>query len=278
MRRSTTFGVTERPVVALLLVAEIVVAVALLIRVDTSPSTTAAPVSVPVASSTPSAGTQTDVLRDGRTVEFLMLGGQPALAARMRAEFGDAADAVTAFWGDDWPRRIVVVLTGSDEQFRVIGGGGPDVAATTTRTRIVFAPGADAMSSSALRLVLRHELFHFASSGDTAPDAPRWLAEGVADFVGRPPASRPGPMRAAELAVLPTDVDLYTPGDVRTLAYDRAWWFARFVADQYGTDALKRLYLAVCGPGHRDAADAIRGVLGAESERVLAAWRSWLAG
>ena len=277
MRRSTTSGATKRPVLGLLLAGEFVVAVVLLV------SMAPAPPRPPVVVAAPSAHTATAdasdvVLRDGRTVEFLMLGGEPRLAIRLKAEFSAASNAVSAFWGDDWPRHVVVVLTGTDEQFRVIGGGGPDVAATTTRTRIVFAPGADAMSSSALRLVLRHELFHFASSGDTAPDAPRWLAEGVADFVGRPPASRPGPMRAAELAVLPTDVDLYTPGDVRTLAYDRAWWFARFVADQYGTDALKRLYLAVCGPGHRDAADAIRGVLGAESERVLAAWRSWLAG
>ena len=278
MRRSTTFGVTERPVVALLLVAEIVVAVALLIRVDTSPSTTAAPVSVPVASSTPSAGTQTDVLRDGRTVEFLMLGGQPALAARMRAEFGDAADAVTAFWGDDWPRRIVVVLTGSDEQFRVIGGGGPDIAATTTAERIVFAPGASTISASSLRIVMRHELFHYAARGATAVDAPRWLTEGVADFVGRPPAPRPGPGRATELAVVPTDADLDTPGEVRSLAYDRAWWFSTFVADTYGPAALKALYVAACGVGHVDTDTAIRAVLGADRDEVLAAWRRWLAG
>ena len=59
----------------------------------------------------------------------------------------------------------------------------------------MFAPGAAAMSDASLRIVLRHELFHFASRADTAADAPRWLTEGVADFVGRPPAPRPAGRR-----------------------------------------------------------------------------------
>ena len=42
---------------------------------------------------------------------------------------------------------------------------------------------------------------------------------------------------------LPTDADLDTPGPQRSLAYDRAWWFARFVADTYGTPKLRALYL-----------------------------------
>ena len=57
------------------------------------------------------------------------------------------------------------------------------------------------------------------------------------------------------MAQLPTDADLDTAGATRTLAYDRAWWFARFVADRYGTDALRRLYVRACGPGHPDVAD-----------------------
>ncbi|EUA23932.1 peptidase MA superfamily protein [Mycobacterium xenopi 4042] len=38
--------------------------------------------------------------------------------------------------------------------------------------------GAAAMSDAALRIVLRHELFHYAARADTALDAPRWLTEG----------------------------------------------------------------------------------------------------
>jgi hypothetical protein len=132
-----------------------------------------------------------------------------------------------------------------------------------------------------LRIVLRHELFHFASRAATAADAPRWLTEGVADFVGRP--ATPRPPDAAVLALgphasrgLPTDAELDGPD--RSRAYDRAWWFSRFVADAYGTDTLRALYLRACGPGHPDAVTAVRETLGADLPTVLARWRHWMAG
>ena len=282
MRRSTTSVATERsarPLLGLLLVVELIVAVALLGRSVDAPAASPAPASTVPGTPTAAPGTAL-VLRDGRTAELLVLSGNRGaeLAARIRAELDAAADAVTAFWGDDWPRHVVLVLTGTDEQFDAIGGGGSDIAATTTAQRIAFAPGAAAMSADSLRIVVRHELFHYAARAETATDAPRWLTEGVADFVGRPPAPVPGAERAAELAVLPTDADLDTPGRVRSLAYDRAWWFSRFVADRYGTAALRQLYLAACGDGHTDTDTAIQSVLGADVAEVVAAWRAWLAG
>lgn len=218
-------------------------------------------------------------LADGRTVEYSMLGARGgALVARISAELDGAVAAVSAFWGADWPRDVDIVLTGTEAQFAALGRGGPDIAATTTAERIVFAPGAADTSDDALRVVVRHELFHYAARSATAADAPQWLTEGVADYVGRPATPRPGPARAAELAVLPTDADLGTPGAARSLAYDRAWWFSRFVADRYGPATLRTLYLAACGTGHTDADAAIRSVLGEPTDRVLTAWRAWLAG
>ena len=133
------------------------------------------------------------------------------------------------------------------------------------------------MSAGALRIVLTHELFHYAARADTAMDAPRWLTEGVADFVARPPGPLPADAASAASS-LPSDQDLDTPGPRRSLAYDRAWWFSRFVADRYGTQALRQLYLAACGLDHVDVDTAIRSVLRADTTEVLAAWRSWLAG
>ena len=134
------------------------------------------------------------------------------------------------------------------------------------------------MSDASLRIVLRHELFHYAARGRTAVDAPRWLTEGVADYVGRPPTAVPGPSSAAALAHLPTDADLDTAGAVRSLAYDRAWWFSRFVASRYGADTLRKLYVTACGTGHPDQLTAIKETLGADPQQVLAAWRAWLGG
>jgi hypothetical protein len=274
MPLSTTSAGTRRPLLGLLLILELIVAVALVGRSDP-------PAPVPVRVSTPATSAvawRTVTVSDGRTVELVSLGGpatQPLLD-RVSGAMDDAVRAVTAFWGADWPRDIVVVATASDEQFRALAGGGSDIAAATVGQRILFAPGAEKMSDSALRIVLRHELFHYAARAGTAADAPRWLTEGVADFVGRPKTPRPGRQGAAEMAQLPSDTDLATEGPTRTLAYDRAWWFSRFVADRYGTSRLRDLYERACGPGHAGIPTAVSETLGADLGEVLAEWRRWL--
>jgi hypothetical protein len=223
-----------------------------------------------------------------------LLGGPATdrLLSRVAANIGAAIDKVEAFWGHDWSRDISVLAAGSDEQFRVAAGGGPpaqwaDIAAVTVfdsvdpthrvafGQRIVFAPGAAEMSESAFQIVLTHELFHYAARVDTALDAPHWLTEGVADFVARP--ATPMPADALSIALtLPSDIDLDTPGPQRSLAYDRAWWFARFVADSYGAAKLRAFYLAACGVGHTDVLTAVRDVLGTDYAGVLAGWKQWM--
>ncbi len=211
------------------------------------------------------------------------------LLDRVRADLGDSVAAVERFWGGDWPREIVVVATGTDAEFAARANLDPnrrwtDIAAVSvadtvdlarrqvTGARIVLAPGAARMSDSALRIVLTHELFHFAARADTAVDAPRWLTEGVADFVARPPA--PLPRGAGSTTALPGDADL--DGADRSAGYDRAWWFARFVADTYGIDGLRRLYVDACGPGHGDLATAVREALGTDLTDMQARWAVWL--
>jgi hypothetical protein len=290
MRRYTTSAGTKRPLLGVLLLAELLLAAIFVAWPHAAPQPARTlPTGPIIASALP---TTTVSLGEGRTAHMIGLGGQrtAALLTRIAAEMEGAADAVTAFWGDDWPRAISIVAAGSDAQFRAMAGGaGPDSAAaavadyvdperrTVTGQRIVFAPGAAAMGEGALRIVLRHELFHFASRADTALDAPRWLTEGVADFVGRPPTP-PNAADASELAQLPSDADLDAAVPVRSLAYDRAWWFSRFVADQYGSSTLRALYLRACGYGHPDVATAVRETLGADLDTVLAQWRQWLTG
>ncbi|WP_416276425.1 peptidase [Mycolicibacterium sp. J2] len=276
-RRSTTSVATDLARVALPLVLTALLAGCQQPGTAPTPAHSTSPVT---SSSVESAQTRSLPLPDGRTAHLRSLGGprtQPLLD-RIAGELGDAAAAVTAFWGPDWPRDIVVIATETDQQFRVLGFDGPDIAAATTADGIVFAPGAAAMSPASLRIVVRHELFHYAARAHTAADAPRWLAEGVADFVGRPPTPLPGPAAAAALARLPTDADLDSVGEQRSAAYDRAWWFSRYVAARYGADTLRRLYVRASEPGHPDVADAVRATLGADLDRVLAGWRDWMSG
>ncbi|MBP1822270.1 peptidase [Mycobacterium sp. OAE908] len=278
MRRSTTSAATDRrrTSIGALLVTELICALLLLGRpqADQPHPVVAAPASL----TTPTAASTTQTLDDGRTVHLVGLGGARTapLLARIGAEMNDASKAVTAFWGAAWPRDVLVVAAGTDAEFGALAGGGPDIAATTTAERIMFAPGAADMSAASLRIVLRHELFHFASRAETAGDAPRWLTEGVADFVARPPQAHPAD--AEQTAQLPTDAELSDPGPAGSRAYDRAWWFTRFVADAYGTDALRALYLRACAPGHPDAATAVHDTLGADLPTVLGRWRQWMSG
>ncbi len=229
----------------------------------------------------------------GRTISEVNLGGisGAVLLGRVRGEFDGAVAAVERFWGDDWPRRIEVVATGSPAQFHAVGRLDPrqqwgDIAAVAVADevdvaqrravgqRIVLAPGAGEMSDEALRIVVTHELFHLASRTQTALDAPRWLTEGVADFVARPPA--PLPDGAARFTALPADAELDVPGPGRSAGYDRAWWFARFVADSFGADRLRRLYVLACGPGHGDFPGAVREALGVEMADLQLRWADWL--
>jgi hypothetical protein len=267
-------------------VVQLVTATFLLV-VPTNPD--AAPRTSPTASPAPAPL----VVGDGRTVHLISLGGPSTdgLLTRIGGDIGDAVGAVEKFWGNDWDRDIVVIATESDAQFVVQAGLDPnrqwtDIAAVSVADhvdlehhsasgqRIVFASGAAAMSDASLRIVLTHELFHLAARADTAPDAPRWLVEGVADFVARPPAALPAD--AATNTALPTDAGLDTAGPARAMGYDRAWWFARFVADTYGVDALRRLYVAAAGPHHADFATAVRRALDTDMTDLRARWADWL--
>lgn len=231
--------------------------------------------------------------RAGHDIRAISLGGArtDTLLARVRADLDGAITAVDRFWGDDWPREVAIVATSTDAQFVGEARLDPqrrwtDIAAVSVADdvdpmrrqvsgqRIVLAPGAADMSDSALRIVLTHELFHFAARADTAADAPRWLTEGVADFVARPSAVLPP--GAGALVGLPTDAALDGSGAARSAGYDRAWWFATFVADTYGPDGLRRLYLRACGPDHPDLATAVRDELDTDLTDLQARWAVWL--
>lgn len=241
------------------------------------------------------AGPGVVVLRDGASVRLVSMGGPrtDALLTRVRAEVADAVEAVERFWGTDWTREIVLIATATEAQFTAAAALDPrhewtDIAAVAVADevdlinrqsagqRIVLSPGASAMSDAALRLVLAHEIFHLAARNDTALDAPRWLTEGVADFVARPPV--PVPAEAVLNTALPSDAELDMPGPARSAGYDRAWWFARFVADTYGRDGLRRLYERACGPDHDDFGTAARQALGVDLPEFQSRWGRWLSG
>ena len=190
----------------------------------------------------------------------------------------DAVRAVTEFWGADWPRDIVIVATASDEQFRALAGGGSDIAAATTGQRIVFAPGAAAHERCCTANCVAPRAFSLCRPRGHRAGRSSLADRGRGRLRGQARGAAAGPRAGRRVGAIPTDADLDTVGATRTLAYDRAWWFTRFVADRYGTSALRRLYERACGPGHPDIETAVSETLGADLGEVVADWRRWLSG
>ena len=135
-----------------------------------------------------------------------------------------------------------------------MGGGGSDIAAATTAQtdRVRARRGGD--ERAALRIVLRHELFHYAARADTAPDAPRWLTEGVADFVGRPAdaAARPA-RRRTRRSCRPTPIWTPRAASGRWPTTGRGG-SAASSPTATGRRRCAALYVAACGAGHPDVA------------------------
>ncbi|KAF0970459.1 hypothetical protein [Gordonia sp. YY1] len=240
----------------------------------------------------------------GTSVIAWYLRTNPALA-NLRRLLPDAVDAVTAFWGDSWDRRAVLVATSTPKEFDELVAPGRGVTGTAaaatvysrvdfprrtaTGQRIVFTPAADDLAAPTLAVVLRHELTHVAARAQTALDAPLWITEGVAEYVGRKGTYTRLPDAAPDLTqavragntptALPDDAAFAVDGQNSQIAYQSAWSMAAYVADRYDEARLKRLYLGVAAtsdPARQDA--AIRAALGVGRDELVAGWGRWLEG
>src|SRR3954452_2410673 len=110
MRRSTTSAGTKRRSLLGLLIAELIFGGVLLAQ--TLAATPPSPhLAAPPSLTTSTTASTTETLSDGRTVRLVGLGGLDTapLISRIAAEMDGAAQAVTAFWGPDWPREVLIV-------------------------------------------------------------------------------------------------------------------------------------------------------------------------
>lgn len=244
----------------------------------------------------------TDVLTGGGPSAVVSYPGTDVTVDRTRRSLRQAVSAVTAFWGSEWPRRAVVVATATPEEFSAIAhSSATDTSAAAAATvfdrvdgdtvigqRVVLAPSANDLPAPALAVVLRHELTHVATRSVTAKDAPLWITEGVAEYVGRKGTyvrlDDAAPDLAAQVRAgqspdaLPSDENFGVATDKSALAYQSAWALAAYVADRYGETRLKALYRGVAASGDVGRQDnAIATALGVDRNRLIADWRRWLA-
>ncbi|GAA4746786.1 hypothetical protein [Gordonia alkaliphila] len=244
-----------------------------------------------------------DVTSAGGTSAVLSYPGTEPTVAKVRKQLAPAIDGVTDFWGGEWTRRAVVMATGTGAQFagftRTEQGQTSAAAAATvydavdrgsrtvTGQRVVLSPAAGQLSESGVAVILRHELFHVATRIDTVADAPMWLTEGVAEYVGRRGSTGSLTDLAPDLAVqvaagtlpdeLPADSAFAVDTAAARVAYQTAWSFAAFVADEYGEDRLRTMYAAVAQEGDTGRVTAaLEKSLGSSEESVIDEWQSWL--
>lgn len=231
------------------------------------------------------------------------------LAANIADELPSAVDAVSDVWGTDWPGRSLVLVTSSHDEFTDQVGtahNGHEIAAVAisdavdpeqdraTGQRIVFSPAAGSrLSSDGLRAVLRHELAHIAARPQTVDGSPMWILEGYADYIGYRSGTgapvtgadirRIAPslvvevLRSGAPSQVPTDKDFADPERSRT-AYETAWSFVVFLAEEYGEDELTSLYRTLAdGPSSEgDQRDAFSTILDVSAKDAVDRWGQWL--
>ncbi|RAJ65441.1 hypothetical protein K378_03056 [Streptomyces sp. Amel2xB2] len=243
-----------------------------------------------------------------RGKQSLVLGADRSRGAlKALARSADRAVAqVDREWPQSWPHRVVVESPSSvRDMARILDAPSASyegIAAVTTgeagentdapADRIVVNPEAyGALSGEGQQVVVTHETVHVASRTHTSRATPLWLSEGFADWVAYGATDRKPTEAAAELVraagerklprQLPTDRDFRFGSEPESLgrAYESGWLACRLIAEEWGKERLKNLYLRIGSSQKRQSAavdEAMRGELGLGTEEFTERWRSYV--
>jgi hypothetical protein len=222
-------------------------------------------------------------------------------------EVESAVKHVSSFVGRSWGERVVIVLPGDNAElqhvlenpsvpFEFAAVARPEF--TTLRddftgrfagARVVINPGNFEANAAANRMLIRHEMTHVATFHRTGPLSPKWLIEGLAEYVGNAGSTFSTQRLGGELGdlidsegvptTLPGDSDFGITADAG-VGYNSSWLLCRYIASKYGRAALLRLYDAVGTrtgldtPGTK-LATALRTVLHTDEAALLKGWRPY---
>ncbi|MDX6255753.1 MAG: hypothetical protein QOJ11_2087 [Frankiales bacterium] len=208
----------------------------------------------------------------GRRSLVLAHPGATALAHTLTASADAAVPRVTAFWGDAWARRVVILVPGSQDELRQIVGTKQDLSqiAALATAEIGAGPGSSSavgdriainpttfgsLGALGRRVVMTHEITHVASRAVTGAGSPTWLVEGLADYVGFKGTSTSLRFDAAELArqvdaghpptALPSSSDFAHAGPTLSLDYEQAWMACKFIVSRTSEATLIKFYKQV---------------------------------
>ncbi|MBV9871084.1 MAG: hypothetical protein JO214_10725 [Frankiaceae bacterium] len=243
-----------------------------------------------------------------RRHDVLVLGPKEELATM--ALVADQAQAaiprVSAVWGRDWARRVVIIVPSTQREMAEITDDHQNlnhIAALTssefTITGAGRAPVGDRVTINPTNwptfgtlgasIVITHELTHVATRAQTGTQTPKWLSEGFADYVGFREAGVPTSLVAAELSgrihsghpvrQLPSDRAFRGGATLLPEAYESSWLACRYLAEHYSQGKLVRFYRAVGASDaerHQAITTALRRVFGLRPQEFLSAWRGYV--
>lgn len=242
-----------------------------------------------------------------RRPDVLVIGSasdEPELA-RLAGAAEIAIPRVTAVWGRHWSQRVVIQWPASVKEMAAITGDDGDLhriaAVTTSETSATagFVPVGDRVtlnpkvwpetSTVGAEVILTHELTHVASRNDTSIATPKWLSEGLADYVGYLSLDLPPTELANDLTSLvqhgrqprglPSNADFDGANPHIGLAYQSGWMACRYVVTRYGLPRLLRFYRVIGRSvfgSDQAITHALRTVLHTSAGRFLAGWRQYV--
>jgi hypothetical protein len=232
----------------------------------------------------------------------LGLGSRERLRAYGR-EVDRAVPKVLDVWRGQWSGRVVLVVPRTEDQLAALLGGRPSqyvqLAAITRgelgttedsapADRVFINPAAfGKLSAVGRRVIMAHEITHVASRASTQRWTPKWLSEGLADYVGYRDSGLATRVVAQELAAdvrrgrlpyaLPDDDAFWTTRKDLPQVYEQSWLACRLIVERYGEQALTRFYRAVGdGPEGQAVERAFRDLLGTTQAEFTGAWRDYV--
>lgn len=267
--------------VALALVASLWVA---LVTSVARAAPAAAPPDAPVASlAAPGIPDGWEVVREG-PFRFVHPPGQGRAARTLAERSQEDLRTLVEYVGRDPGAPISIWLADSPERFRALQPGrAPGWASGTAwpEPGWIFLDAGSARSSGDLQQVFVHELAHVVlgrATGDRP--VPRWLREGLAQFVAR----EYGPSTWATLAdaalggdVVPLSrLDVGFPAEpaLARIAYAQSVDFVAWLLDRFGPGAVRAMVRDLAAGNSPD--DALRSATGSSLSELEARWREHL--
>lgn len=219
-----------------------------------------------------------------------------AEAEALRESCERAVPAVEALW-PEWSGQVVPIVRSQSALPLGVAAQVEDIVAvedsveSSDRHRLLIGPGlVERLSPEGLDVVMRHELTHLAMRSTGTAPVPRWVSEGLAEWVGYQGVSDDRRDRREDLSslrastdagrwtgTLPTAADLQG-SDTRTDAYTAAWLAITILIDELGLEPVIEAMLPPEGdPGEPGSTESEAAGTGRFLHRV-GVERPWLDG